>query len=410
MTDRDFRARLAPILPLVSDRATGANERRRPDAEVFAELAALGLQRLLAPVVYGGYDAAPEELLGVLQTLAATDGSTGWTLMTLNEEVGIASAYLKPASIAALLTDHPQTIIAGSGTPVGRATEVEGGWRINGRWGFVTGANVADRLILASVVVDGADRGRGEGPGPGEPGTAERGAGGRGTARRRRRARLCFTLIPVSEVTIHDTWLVAGLQGTGSNDVTVDDVFVPDHWAGVVEAFSLPLPPTPFYCLPSGLRFPFPKVGVAAGIAGGAIAQFGALALSKKPVGSSRRLAERPSAQAAMAQAESLVGAGRSWALEQMQQLWSVAASGRPIEPELHARVRLACSHAVDSSIRAVEVLATAAGTSAGSLDGPWPRLLADVRAVGQHYMVGSHQMQTAGRVLLGEPADDPIF
>ena len=67
-------------------------------------------------------------------------------------------------------------------------------------------------------------------------------------------------------------------------------------------------------------------------------------------------------------------------------------------------------SYAVDSCIRAVDILASAAGTTASQLDGPWPRLQADVRSVGQHFMVGPQQMQIAGQVLLGQPSDDPGF
>ena len=93
-----------------------------------------------------------------------------------------------------------------------------------------------------------------------------------------------------------------------------------------------------------------------------------------------------------------------------LDELWTAADAPGPIDAELHARARLAAAYAVDSAIRAVEALASAAGTSAGKLDGPWPRYLADVRAVGQHFMVGPQQMQTAGRVLLGQDPGDPAF
>lgn len=149
---------------------------------------------------------------------------------------------------------------------------------------------------------------------------------------------------------------------------------------------------------------------MAVGVARSAIVAFGELARTKKPSFLPELLAERPNAQAAAAQAEALVGSGRSWVRAVLDELWGAAAEPGPIEPELHARARLAASYAVDSAIRAVEGLASAAGTSAGTLDGPWPRYLADVRAVGQHFMVGPQQMQTAGRVLLGQPPGDPVF
>lgn len=385
-------AQLEPLLPLVDEWAAWASEHRRPHPEVFEALAATGLLRLIAPVDHGGLGAGPEAFLAMVERLARVDGSTAWVAMTLNEEVGIASSYLPAASMTELLTTEPEVIIAGSGVALGRARRVEGGWRVDGRWGFISGVPVADRVILSSRIVEDDDAGAGQVV-----------SGGPGRA-------LCFTLIPVEQVTIEDTWHTSGLRGTGSNDVVVEDVFVPDHWAGATRFGAPARPQTPYYQLPSGLRFPWPKVGVAAGLARAAMAEFETLAGSKRPSLQSRPLAERPNAQAAMAEAEALVGSGEAWVLSVLEELWPAASRPEPLDPKLHARARLAASYAVDSAIRAVDGLASAAGTTASRLDGPWPRLQADVRSVGQHFMVGPQQMQTAGRVLLGQSADDLAF
>jgi alkylation response protein AidB-like acyl-CoA dehydrogenase len=380
----ELEERMAPILPIVARHAEWTDEHRRPHPEVFAALASAGLLRLIAPAHYGGLGGGSEEFLAVVEAIARIDGSAAWTAMTVNEEVGIASAYLPAESMTALLTGHPDVIIAGSGVALGQARRVDGGWTINGRWKFVSGVPVADRVVLASRVVAG---GRDD-PGADAP---------------RRTQRVCFTLTPVSEVVIEDTWHTAGLRGTGSNDVVLSDVFVADAWAGVFGPHDLPVPRTPYYCLPSGLRFPFPKVGVAVGVARSAMIAFDQLARTKRPSFLPELLAERPNAQAAVARAEALVGSGRAWVSSLLAELWEVAGNFEPITPELHARSRLAASYAVDSARLAVEGLASAAGTTASQLDGPWPRLLADVRSVGQHFMVGPQQMDTAGRVLLGQ-------
>ena len=374
--------------------ADWAEEQRRPHPEVFRALSRAGLLRLIAPIDYGGRGIGPHGFLAVIEALARVDGSTAWAAMTINEEVGIASSYLPPASMTEVLTTEPEVIIAGSGLALGRARATDGGWIIDGRWGFVSGGPVADRLILASRVVD-------------ERGRPERAAD---DAVRQAR-RVCFTLIPATDATLTDTWHTAGLRGTGSHDMVVDDLFVPDHLAGVFSIEDDPVPTTPYYCLASGLRFSWPKVGVAVGVARAAMAAFAELAATKRPSHLPDLLADRPNAQAAMAQAEALVSSGRAWVDQIQSEVWAAAVDpGPPIEPGLHARSRLAAAYAVDSAVQAVEGLASAAGTSAGKLDGPWPRLLADVRAVSQHFMVGPQQMQTAGRVLLGRDPGDPIF
>lgn len=388
-------ARVEPILPLVAEHADWTNQHRRPHPEVFAALARAGLLRLIAPGHYNGGGAASEEFLTLIETIARVDGSAAWTAMTINEEVGIASAWLPADSMAGLLHSQPDVIIAGSGVALGTARRVDGGWLINGRWKFVSGVPVADRVVLASRVVTGDDSGDGGDPDGGAP---------------RRARQVCVTLTPVSDVTIEDTWHVAGLRGSGSNDVVLTDVFVPDTWAGVFGPGDPSVPRTPYYCLPNSLRFPFPKVGVAVGVARHAMAAFDELARTKKPSFLPELLAERPNAQAAAAQAEALVGSGRAWVGTLMDELWAVAGRYETADPALHARARLGASYAVDSAIKAVDGLASAAGTTASQLDGPWPRLLADVRSVGQHFMVGPQQMQTAGRVLLGQDPGDPVF
>ena len=387
-------AELEPILPLVAEHAAWADEHRRPHPEVFGALADAGLLRLIAPRHYGGRGVGPNGFLAFVEALGRVDGSVAWAAMTLNEEVGIACSYLAPASMTEVLEAEPNVIIAGSGIALGKARATEGGWRISGRWGFVSGGPVADRLILASRVVD--DQGRTE--------RVDHGA-------TRQARRVCFTLIPAADATMVDTWHTAGLRGTGSNDMVVDDLFVPAERAGVFSIEDQPVPTTPYYCLPSGLRFSWPKVGVAVGVARAAMATFADLAASKRPSHLPELLADRPNAQAAMAEAEAAVSSGWAWVNEIQREVWAAAAdTGRPIEPELHARSRLAAAHTVDSAVKAVEGLASAAGTTAGRLDGPWPRLLADVRAVSQHFMVGPQQMQTAGRVLLGRDPGDPVF
>ena len=336
--------------------------------------------RLMVPVAYGGAGTHPRQFLEFVEALAHVHGSTAWTAMTCNEEAGIASAFLDPAAMTSLYRDDPSVVIAGSGVPRGEATPVDGGWNVTGRWPFVSGCNASDRLVLTGLV------------------------------RTRDPVGLCHILVPTSEATIEDTWHTVGLRGTGSNDVVLDDHFVPTKWAAESKPFGMPRPDTPFYRLPGGLRFPFPKVGVATGLARAAIDEFVVQATEKKPLHLKSTLRQRPTAQAAMADAEALVGAGRAYVLSVLDELWEVAESNQPIPAELHARCRLASSTAVDNCIKAVEGLASETGTTANFTGSPFGQLVNDVRAVAAHFMVAPYQRQTAGRVLLGLEPEDPAF
>lgn len=371
---------LTPVLDLVAERAASADETRRPDSEVIRAMADRGLLRLVVPEEYGGHGVHPAVFIDFTATLSRVHGSTAWVAMTCNEEAGITSAYLEPQSVQELYATDPNLVIAGSGVPNGRATRVDGGWSLTGRWGFVSGCTAADRWVLASIV---------EGSKPVE---------------------LCYVLVPADPAQIEDTWDTIGLRGTGSHDVVLTEQFVPDQWAGVMQSMSLPRPTTPFYCLPSGLRFPFPKVGVAAGLARRAIDDFAELAGAKRPLHQGSDLRDRPDAQAATAQATALVSSGVAYVHDRLDALWSVVLNGDPIPAELHAEVRLSCSYAVQNCIDAVDGLASAAGSTANFRTSPLSAVQNDVRAVAGHYMVAPYQMDTAGRVLLGLDPENRAF
>ncbi len=354
---------------------------RNPDREIFSDLGRHGLMKLIVPAELGGLGRHPAEFIEFSRKITYEHPSTGWVAMTCNEEAEIFAAHLEPATVAAFYASHPQAVIAGSGVPRGIARATDGGWIVNGRWTFVSGCSVADWWVVANVV-DGSQ--------PKD---------------------VCHVLVPADPSLIEDTWHTLGLRGTGSHDVVLTDCFVPSGRAGVAESYSLPRPNEhPFYRLPSTLRFPFPKTGVASGIADRAIDEFTALANAKTPLFARAELAGRPDAHAAIARATALAGAGRSYVADQLDEIWHAAATHGEITPAQHARARLACSWSVQNCIAAVETLADAAGSTANFTSSPLGALLNDVRAVAGHFMVGGYQMDTAGRVLLGQDSGDRSF
>jgi alkylation response protein AidB-like acyl-CoA dehydrogenase len=388
--------RVRALAPLIRSRVAWTDAHRQPAPEVMRAMAEAGLLRLLAPSSYGGHELTLAEFLAVVEELSWVDGSAGWTVMTTNEELEIAAAYLPADTMVDLLAAQPDVVVAGSGVPSGQARPVEGGWLVDGRWQFVTASPVADRLVVCSLI-DAAERPR-------------RQSAGNGREPLRGRARLCFTLVPRDEAEVLDTWRVEGLRGTGSHDVVLRDRFVPDRWAGCPKHPAVAVPDTPFYRLPPGLRFPFPKVAVAAGIARAALGDFAELATERSPKVTRGRLRDRPGVAEAIAEAEGRRGSGWSYVHDLLAEVWDCAEQGRPVPLELHARARLACSYSVHSSVRAVELVCAAAGTSANFVDGPLSRHFRDVHAVPQHFMVAPYQMTSAGRVLLGLDPDDPTF
>ena len=371
---------LPELADLIAARAKKSDESRSPDPEVIRSLGDLGLMKLLVPAEYGGLELHPAGLIDFTDSLAQIHGSTAWVAMTCNEEAELVSAYLPIDTCRSLWKQEPSVVFAGSGVAKGRARRTKGGWRVSGRWNFVSGCTTADKWILNSVVEESSP------------------------------IQLCFAVVDPNPDFVEDTWHTVGLRGTGSNDVVLDNFFVEDQWCGVVANNSLPIPDLPFYRLPSSLRFPFPKTGVAAGLAKRAISEFQLLADKKTPLSSKRELRERPDAASAIAKAHALVGSGQAWVSDLLSNIWKIAEKDGQVSEELHAKVRLGCSWSVQNSISAIQHLVDAAGSSANFEESELMNLLNDTRAVAGHFMVGSYQIDTAGRVLLGLDAGDPAF
>ena len=372
--------RAVDLLALVESGIAESQRSRRPSDDMVRAFADRGLLQILAPAAYGGEEADGLAFLELVETIAVVDGSAAWTVMTLNEEMEIACAYLPAEHMASVIGAPDAVVVAGAGAPQGTAVRQDGGWVLDGHWRLITGGLAADFIVLGTLV---------EGPRP---------------------RSFCYALVPGGEADVLDTWDTVGMRGTGSNDVALHNVFVPDERVGITADLTDTVVDGPLFRLPPSLRFPFPKVGVAAGVARGALAEFVELAGTKRGRLGSAFLREQPDAQLAVAEAEALIGTGRAFAVEQLEALWVLAADGAPIPPEVHARVRLACSTAVANCVRAVETIATAAGTSANAVDDPLVRRLADVRAVAQHFMVGGYHRLSAGQVLLGLSPHDPLF
>lgn len=390
------------VLALVRSRAAASDERREPDRDVVVALGRRGLMRLVVPTSMGGCGQGPAELIELTRRVAFEHPSAGWVAMTCNEEATLAASYLSPASLARFYADEPAAAIAGSGVARGSATLTGDGCVVSGRWTYATGCAAADYWMVVALVDEPSPR------------------------------RMCAVLVPADRTKVDDTWHTLGMRGTGSADIVLEGVDVPAEMLGIDDSLSLrtgenaqpPVPDAhPFFGLPSGLRFPFPKVGVAVGTAERAIAEFKQLADAKTPIFAKQTLAERPDAAQAVAHAEALVRSSYAFVIDELSELCATAARGEPIDDDQHARGRLACSWALRSCIEAVSRLASAAGASANFVDpgsvspssavspaASLGALLADVAAVAGHFMVGPQHIDTAGRVLLGQPANDLNF
>ncbi len=352
--------------------------------DVVSDLRGAGVFGMWMPSELGGAEAPPEDVIDVIETLGAADGSTGWCA-AVAVGTGALAAYLPEAGAREIFAT-PSVITAGSFNPAGRAVAVEAGVRVSGRWGFASGSQHCDWLFGGCLDADPS----------GQPLSVDD----------RPVARLVFG--PAASATIIDTWQVCGLRATGSHDFEVDRVEVPlDHTMAF--AFS-PWPGGAMWRMPPMSLFFAPMAAVPLGIARAAIDELMALAQDKTPYRSSRRLAERDVVQSMLAKAEAAVRSAHAFLLEAMAEVWTDARSGAEISIRQRALVRLAIVNASRAGMDAVDLCFQAAGSTALFVENPMQRFFRDVHAAGQHVVLAFPGWETVGRVLLGLDPDTPLL
>src|SRR4051812_37563485 len=235
--------------------------RRLPD-ELVAAMRDEGVFRMLVPEAVGGLEAHPVELVNAVAGLARADGAAGWCA-AIGATSGLLAGYLPQKSAREIYGD-PRAISGGVFAPHGRATRVDGGYRVNGRWPFASGCTHCGWLMGGCIV---------EGDDPPMP---------------------KLMIAPAAEVTIHDdTWDAMGLRGTGSYDIEMTDVVIADDRAASLIADD-PTAPGPLSAFPVFGLLALAIGAVGLGIARGALDDVKALAGVRTPTGSRRTMAERP--------------------------------------------------------------------------------------------------------------------
>ena len=375
-----------PVAEDIRGMAAQAEAERRLPGELFAGLMDAGLFSIYTPRQFGGLELPLPEALQVVEEVSRHDGSTGWTVALGVANSLFTSVLSDPA--AARVLGNGSALIAGAPAFGVQARRVDGGYRLTGRWGYNSGAPNATWIGAPAPIFDG------EAPRMGENGPE-----------------LVFTFLPPSDVQIIDTWYVTGLRASGTQDLYVEDVFVPDEMTG---RFSMPAGPwpvrespitdIPFLTLFGVVQSP----PVCLGLARRAIEEFNQLALTKQGL-FGPKLSEQVQAQVGLARAEALVRSARTYWYDNIQATWDAATSGQEMTLEDRAAVRIASLTAAENSVAATDLLYRLAGTSAIFQSSPLERCWRDVHTAAKHLQVQDGRWETAGRVLLGLDAGSPL-
>jgi alkylation response protein AidB-like acyl-CoA dehydrogenase len=373
--------------PRIRARADEIEAARQLPADLVLELAEARLFKVALPEAEGGLGADILTALRVIEEVARADGSTGWCLaMAIN--TFRQSAQLAPAVRRELFFSDPIGVSAGSARERGRAVAAPGGYRVTGHWFFASGCMHSHLLHGACRVFDG-DQPRLRPNGDQE-------------------IRIAF-FHPKAKARIIDNWDVSGLRGTGSHDIAVDDLFVPEE-----HTFSA-LDRRARVTGPMNRIHGFDLAGcgfccVGLGVARAAIDAFIDLAMVKVPRSSSDLLRERATVQATLAEAEALLRSGRALLFEVVEAMWKTVLGGDPVAEQQRSELRLAMTHAAQNAARATHMVCAAAGTTSIFASSPLERYARDAEVVTRHNQLQSVNYEAVGRTMFGLESTSPLF
>jgi alkylation response protein AidB-like acyl-CoA dehydrogenase len=202
---------------------------------------------------------------------------------------------------------------------------------------------------------------------------------------------------------IVDTWDVAGLRGSGSNDVRAEGGLVPEKYVGV-DLMTIPAHyDNPVFRMPVPLRLAYNKVAVALGVARGALDAFRDLAENKVPMLSTATLRNRPIAQYRMGECMAQYRAMRAYVMDAMRDVEEELEAGAELPSAATTQAaRLACVHASNECMKVVDTLHNTAGVSGMRMYSPLERKLRDAHGCATHRWVSHPLYQDLGGILLG--------
>lgn len=350
---------------------------RRLPADLAAEMADAGLFRMVVPHAYGGLQVTARTLTETIEALAEANASAAWCAM-IAATTGLNAAYMDP-EFATEIYGPPDAITGGVFAPMGKAIDMGTDYSVTGRWQWASGSANCTWLCGGCMIV--------------EDGELQRLPNGMPNNR--------MMLFPASEVTLHDTWHVAGLKGTGSGDMSVDGTRVPKGRT-VSLITGKPQIDGALYTFPAFGLLALGVCSVALGNARGALEAVKSLANAKKQQGSSKTLAEKQNTQTDIAKLEAALRSARAYLLDEVDKIWAIAeATGEaPLAPR--ADLRLACTHMTRTAADVTRGAYDIGGGAALFLDNELQRRFRDAHAMTQHIATAPATYEQTGRILLG--------
>lgn len=381
--------RARAMIPVLKARAAEAAAQGQVHKETVQEMNDAGFFRVLQSSRYDGYELDPQVFFEIQMALAEGDMSVAWiygVIAVHNWQL----ALFDDRAAQEVWKDRTDVLIASTYMPVGKVEHVDGGFKLSGRWGFSSGSEHCQWIFLGAIVP----------PKPGAPAGPPD---------------MRTFLLPRTDYKIVENWDVLGLRATGSNDIVVEDAFVPEyrtHKAG--DGFACVSPgnavnTAALYKIPFGQIFPRAVSTGAIGALQGAIDSYIEVTAKRVGVNDGKKGSQDPDAQFALAKAQTYVDELKLVLNRNFDMLMAAArGEGPEVTLEQRIRMRFESGLVVQKCVEGIDMMFNGAGGGSIFHSHPVSKYWLDIHAGRAHV---ANQPGKFGRnwggVQLGEPNTD---
>jgi indole-3-acetate monooxygenase len=377
------------IAPTLSQYVKEEESNRRPSRQVLDALREAGFFRLFLPKSLGGVEADPLTAAKVVGEVAMHNTTAGWSMMVANTSTWWCSR-LSDRGIDELYKNGPDTFIAGAFHPPMKATPVENGYLLNGRSPLASNVHEAEWIFVTAFVMEQGEMKTSNGV-----------------------PEIIGVFMRSEHCQIIDTWHTVGMRATDSNDVAANDVFVPAQLSyPLVPSFQ----PNRHY---KGSLYQFPAIGASIGslivpialaVARNAISELKIMADKKIPFGSTVSIRDKGTVQKKLGNAEAFVQSGHAYLYHVLSACWKKTLDREKLSLNERAELLLAIAHTNQTSLQAVDLMYSAAGTSAIYTRNKLAGYFCDAQVIRHHGFANESRYETAAQVYFGLPPDLPVI
>ena len=381
--DYDAVGAAEALVPILQKRSAKTESARSISEETILDLRESGLTRIGQPKYLGGHELPFDQSVEAISRIARGCASTAWVCGVFNDHA-ITIGMFNSKAAEDIWGDNPNALVSAGFTPSGEVERTDGGWQLSGTWGWSSGCDHADWLMVVVMLPEHSSD----------------------------LVSPSFCLVPKIDVKIDDNWQVMGLAGTGSKNIVIENAYVPDHRTFSCKetndgsARRIENKVSPLFCLPRTGVIPFMLAAPSVGVAESCLkTHIDFLRMQKGTGGVS--LSNHSTMQMHVAEASAEIDCAKMLMKRDCQDAMTAMYNKKELTIEHRARCRRDMAYMVMLCRRAVNRLFTAAGGKGIFLENEMQRNFRDINAISAHLALNWDVAGTTyGKISLGIESD----